>query len=210
VKVLVDGSEGWITPEEGAKLGHVLAALRVEAGRRRKAIAAVSLDGEELTREKQDENSHRGVEDFGVLEIRTLDPIDLSLSTLAELGTHLGKMEELHEQAAELMRGGKYDDALVRLRTCVEGWQMVLNAVRDIARLTGAKLGELKAGDKTLSHIMQYLQQTLLRFQTSFGVKDVVTLGDIAEHELAPALGDWGKALESLSEYLSEARGASE
>lgn len=204
MEVVVDGTGGWgMAPADAATLGTILASLRTEASRRHRAIVSLCLDGEELPRDRQEALSPMTAGQYRLLEVRTVDPVRLSLDTLSGLTQHLANMEGVHREGGRLVRDGHLERAAETFEACFAGWEIVLRAVRDVSRLAGMKLTELTPDGISLEDRMQRLQKSLLTFRTAFGSRDLVTVGDVSEFELVPAIGEWKRVLEHLQQLLS-------
>lgn len=207
MEIVVDGATGWMTPEAGTTIAAVLDSIREQALRRRRAIVSFRLDGEDLTRERQGQLAASPAATYGLLEVKTVDPFELSLNTLYGLVQHLDNMEDAHRDAADLVRAGDYGRAAEKLEACFGGWEVVVHAVRDVSRVCGARLADLKAGKGTAEQLVLRLQGHLQRFRAAFDARDVVTVADVAEHELVPAIADWKAVVQALTEFVARTGG---
>jgi hypothetical protein len=208
MEVVVDGTTGLgIGPDE-TSLKAVFESLRKSASSRRRLVVSLTLDGEVLSRERQEALAGSTAAGYSLLEVRTIDPFQISLDTLAGLRAHSENLERAHREAAELVVAGEYQKALRKFDECFHGWDILVRAVCDVGNLTSADFKTLQAGGLPVETGIRKLQDALLRFRTAFELKDVVRIADIVRHELGPLIGEWTGILEALSRHVARASGA--
>ena len=184
-------------------------SVRRTAVSRRRVIVSVVLDGEVLTPERQGLLAERASADFGLLEIKTIDPIRLSLETLTGLLGHVKNMERTQGEAATAAESGEYAKALEKFDAVFNGWDILLRAVRDVGSLSTADFREMKAGGESVEVRIRELQDALVRFSASLEYKDVPSITDIIANELNRSIGHWREIVECLSKHVAKVSGAS-
>jgi hypothetical protein len=209
MEVVVDGRTGLSAGQEGATFKAVFESVRRTASSRRRVIVSVILDGEVLSPERQGMLADRASADFGLLEIKTIDPILLSLETLTGLLAHVKNMERTQAEAAAAAESGEYAKALEKFDAVFNGWDILLRAVRDVGALSSADFREMQAGGGSVEVRIRELQDALVRFSASLEYKDVPAITDIIANELSKALGHWREIVECLSKHVAKVSGVS-
>jgi hypothetical protein len=210
VEVVVDGRTGLVTPESGTTFRTIFEALHKAASLRRRVVVSLTLDGETLTRERQSDLSGQAPGEYGLLEVRTMDPFEFSLGTLTGLLGHLKNMDRSHDEAEAAVAAGEYAKALEKFESCFHGWDVLVRAVRDVGALSSADFQSLRAGDEVVEVRIRDVQETLLRFTAALEFKDVLRIGDIVRDELKPQLAEWRRVIDALSQHVARISGAAQ
>jgi hypothetical protein len=205
---VVDGRAGLNAPETGVTFQAIFESMRKAASSRRRAVASFVLDGEVLSAERQADLAGQAPGTYGLLEVRTVDPFEFSITTLTGLLGHLRNMERTHDEAANHAGTGEFAKALEKFDAVFQGWDILIRAVRDVASLSSADLRTLKAGGTTVQDQIRLLQDALLRFSAAFEFKDVMRVAEIVQKELKPRLVDWKSVVEALSQHVGRLSGA--
>lgn len=207
MEVVVDGKTGLVTPDADARFGAIFDSLRRTAASRCRVIVSFTLDGELLSRERQSGLAAETTADFSLLEVRTVDPFQVSIETLSGLLSHLGNIEKAHASAASLADEGASTQALERLDDCLHGWDILLRAVRDVGSLTSAEFRTLPVGQETVEVRLKRLQAALLKFKTAFEFENAAQVAEVAESDLRPLLPEWRGVIEVLGQFVARASG---
>lgn len=207
MEVVVDGRSGMNAPESGTTFQAIFESCRKAATSRRRAVVAFVLDGEALSVDRQADLAGQPPGSYGLLEVRTVDPFEFSLTTLTGLLGHLRNMEKTHDEAAIFAGSGEFAKALEKFDAVFQGWDILIRAVRDVAALSAADLRTLKAGGSAVQEQIRLLQDALLRFSAAFEFKDVMRVADIVQNELKPRLADWKSVVEALSQHVGRLSG---
>ena len=207
VEVVVDGKSGMNAPETGTTFHSIFESLRKTAASRRRAVVAYVLDGEELSIQRQADLAGQPPGTYGLLEVRTVDPFEFSINTLTGLAGHLKNMSRTHDEASAFVASGEFSKALEKFDACLQSWDILLRAVRDVASLSSADIRALKAGPLPVQEQIRQVQDVLLRFGAAFEFKDVMRIADIVQNELKPRLADWRAVIEALTQHVARVSG---
>ena len=208
MEVVVDGRAGLTTADTGTTFQSVFEQVRRVAALKRRIVVSLTLDGETLSAEREGALAPRAPEGFALLEVRTVDPVQLSLETLAGLQAHVANMGRTHDEAAEAAEKGEYSRALEKFDAVFHGWDIRLRAVRDVGALSGADFRTLAAGDGPVENRIRQLQDALLRFSAALEFKDVPRIAEIVKTELRTALEHWKAVVEALSRHVGRLAGS--
>lgn len=205
---MVDGRAGMAAGESGTTFRSIFEQVRRAAATRRRLVVSLTLDGEPLSVERQGLLADRAPAGFGLLEVRTIDPLQLSRETLAGLPGLVKNMEKTHDDAGAAAGAGEYAKALEKFDAVFGGWDILLRAVRDVGALSGADFRSLQAGDLAVDQRIRQLQDALLRFSAALEFKDVPRIAEIVRDELRGALPHWRAVVDSLAAHVARVGGS--
>ncbi len=209
MEVVVDGKTGLMTPDSGTTLQAVLEALKRNIASRRRVVVSFTLDGEKIELDKLGPKGQQPPGDFGLLEVKTGDPFQFTVGTLAGLLTHLKNLEKCQEDALACANSGEYAKTLEKADQTFYSWDILLRAVRDVGALSMADLKNLDAAGASVDERIKQLQDALLRFSAALEFKDVARLAEIIETEFRLRLHEWRSVIEALGRHVAKSAGAS-
>lgn len=208
MEVVVDGSTGFVTPDDGATLKSVFESLRRSVAGKRRAVVSLTLDGEILSSDRESAIGGQKAGGYGLLEIKTANPFVFSLDTLSGLNTHLRNLELSHAEGMAFADSNEYTKALEKFEACFNGWDVLVRVVRDVGNLTGADFTAFQVSGRSIEDIFQALHETLLRFAAALDVKDVLRIGELAKVELKPCVDQWREVVSVLTQHVAKSSGA--
>ncbi len=196
MEIVIDGRRGFGAKESGFTLGAVLDRVRGAIGSR--TVVQLVLDGEDLTRERQQELLTRNASAFSLLEVKTVDGVAIGRETLTGIEAHLGNLERKHLEASQFFEACEYGRATERLSECAGGWDTLSRAARDVAGMAGLELRNLDAGGIRGDELVRRLNSALMRFRGAMEFRDVLRLSEIADQDLRPGLVSWRALVDNL------------
>ncbi len=203
MEVVVDGSTGLATSKLGGNFREVLESLRQAVAGRGRRVVSVTLDGEVLSRERQEALGNESPGRFALLEVRTVDPRRVATETLAGLSGHAANLERTHAAASALIEADEFSKALEKLDECFHGWSLLIRAVLDIGGLVSADFEAIQVSGDTVEGHIRKLQAVLVRFKTLLDLKDLDRIPVVAGDQLRPLLADWRGVLEALGRHVA-------
>lgn len=203
MEVIVDGSTGLPVSDDDQHFGALLEQIRRQVEGKNRVVVSFTLDGETINRVRQDELKEKKVGAFRLLEVRTVDPIRLSADTVTLLQPYLGNLEKLHEEGSTAIKHEDLARGVAKLSQCLDGWEILMHAMRDLAYLSSVDFTTISPGTGTLEDRIRKLQTTLLRFRTALEMRETDRLGQIVDRDLAPLLREWKGVLEALPARLT-------
>lgn len=203
MEVVVDGRTGLVTPPEKTPIREILGAIRKSIAEQGRVVVSFTLDGETLSAERQLALLEKESGAYSLLEVKTIDPREVSAATLLGLASHMDNLKKSHGEAAALLEAGQYAKALDRFDSCLGGWDTLVRVVRDVGALASADFRTLKSGGRTVEDHFHGLQEVLLRFASAMDVKDMRRLGELYAQELRPQLDLWSGVVGLLRSGVS-------
>lgn len=183
---------------EGALLGGVVDAARVNIMKSGMVITGFILDGVDLTREKEKEFREKPVENFTLLEVKAASPHELSLNTLNEIKPCLENLRQHHLRAAELVSAGNYRQSMTVLNECFAAWEDIIKGIKNVASVSKIDVIGQDFDGGRLTEKIGKLGEVLRNFQNAMATQDVVRMKDISEYEVQPLIADWNTVVDKL------------
>lgn len=202
--ILIDGTRDLAYADPGSALGEILDQLQTWLGRNGRAIVGVSLDGTVLDPAGRENVRREKVDTHQALEVTTLCPSELSLLTLAELAKHLPALGKGLATAASHFQKGALPLGMSLLRDAVTGLQVTMDTMTKVCQLSAIDLAAVKSGAKTGMDAITHLRDRLRDVQEALKSKDTVTLADMCEYELAPAVKEWEELVRRLEDLIKQ------
>ena len=201
--IVIDGNKDLAYADAGSSLGGILDQLHTWLSRNGRAIVTVTLDGKTLAPGAvPDDVRNQKVDAFTALEVVTLCPSELSLMTLSELAKHLPSVGSGLLNAAAHFQKGNLPTGMTLLGEAVTGLHVTTDTILKVGQLQGIELSTLTIGGMSALDAIHRLRDKLREVQTALKSKDSVTLADMAEYELAPAVKDWEDLIGRLEEKI--------
>jgi hypothetical protein len=203
VDVTIDGkpdpASGAVGPGEsfGAVFGRVTASI--EAGGR--TVTSIEVDGQPLTEELAERVRSQPAEKVRALSITTADLAAVSADLLGEIDASLRRLENAGANLARRFQAGAVDEALKDLPAFIEAWNVIVQGLAHVARLSGARLETMTIGDRTAADAIAGMVTVVKAWVDAFRHKDYVTVGDGLEYDLPEQI----KAMRAVSEVLAAA-----
>ena len=202
MKVIIDGFENLVFPEENETLGEFLVQLEEWIKNNRKVIVKVKLEGKTLGEEQKKIIYNRKVNEFEVLEVFTANPWQWAIDSLEEMKVYLPEISSKMEKVGFFIQQGNYKKALSLLERYIGLWDEINETLRKIGNVFGLDytrifLNEEKASCK-MKELLEYLEEAKRAIQEN----DLLALADILEYELAPRIKDERKLVQEIINVL--------
>ncbi len=202
MKVIIDGFENLVFPEENETLGEFLVQLEEWIKNNRKVIVKVKLEGKTLGEEQKKIIYNRKVNEFEVLEVFTANPWQWAIDSLEEMKVYLPEISSKMEKVGFFIQQGNYKKALSLLERYIGLWDEINETLRKIGNVFGLDytrifLNEEKASCK-MKELLEYLEEAKRAIQEN----DLLALADILEFELAPRIKDERKLVQEIINVL--------
>lgn len=201
--IVIDGNKDLAYADAGSSLGEILDQLQTWLQRNGRAVVTLTLDGQTLAPAAVPADVRKQkVDAYKMLDLVTLCPAELSLLTLSELAKHLPSVGSALTTAAAHFQKGNLPTAMSLLGDAVTGLQVTMDTLLKVGQLQGIELSTLLVGGKSGLDAIHRLRDKLREVQSALKSKDSVTLADMAEYELAPAVKDWQELIGGLEEKI--------
>ncbi len=185
-------------------LGELLEDIKKSRLSGKEFIADIVINGDEVPSEKFDNVLKSPLSEIELLEIKTANPRDVSLSTLKNLDPFLENLVTLLEQSADKFRMEKEEEANKFFISCVEGLQTFVGLLDKIKTLNVLDLTSITYESVPVSEKEDALLKVSNSLFDSQKSKDWVSLGDVLEYELVPIIKDWRAILPLLSDAITK------
>lgn len=194
--ILVNGINVDFTLESERTLGEVLGSVEEAVEESGQTVVAVRIDGAAVPAEKLDAEFARNIESVSRVELDTFSKEDI-VSMLGDIGTELSASVPLLEEIPVHLLTGKDQTVMETIHAFSVQVERLYRAL-PLLPLTGIPDERLMVGEVPLASYPGELAPLLGELLSALERKDTVTVGDIAEYELAPRITALGTLLKEL------------
>lgn len=178
--------------------GELLNGLEEEAGRRGEVVAAVRIDGVEEPTFRQLTLAGRGLCDLALIEVETAKPGDLIDDALAQGAMAADTFAVAVSQACQAFRGADLAGANQRLAGLGDGIRSLMSILSTGAVALGVSLDRMDWNGRAVSAQLNELVSQLEAIVEAQQTDDWLTVADILEYDIQPALSTWGPVFDAL------------
>ena len=130
--------------------------------------------------------------------IETVEPRQMALDVLFEVGEQLLEADRLKTEAIELLGRNNPMGALQRLSGCFSTWQHAQESVRKTAQLLRVDLADVRVEESSLNDFVAEFAAQLRDIRSSLEMRDFVTLSDTLTYEMSRSTVRWVAALDAV------------
>lgn len=130
--------------------------------------------------------------------METVDPRELAVDVLDQIGQHLGDTDEIRRGIVNLLREGNLAKAMERLSGCFSVWQQTQDTILKTAQLLQLDLDQVRWEQGSLGELLMEFKNQLQQLRLALQDRDYVTLADILAYEMCQTSQKWRFAIDSL------------
>jgi len=199
VDLVVDGELK--AADSGLKTwGNLLDELDVDAAGDRRAVTAVRFDGVDEPSFRRADLLETPLTDLRAIDIETVDRTQLLRATLGQAGSSLAVLAASACSAANAFRRADLSSANEQLTSLVEAVRTLTILTVASATASGTELEDLACGVGSGADVLGgvgVVLDTMSLWQTG---RDWPAVADVLEHDLAPAILQWGVVFDAMHE----------
>ncbi len=204
MEIRINGDPELIGPGDCASMGQLLEQLRGFLSDNQLAITRLSLDGEELSGEREAGLVGEPPDVYQSLDVRAVGVHGLALSILEGAREVLPSIEDNFVKVASGLIAGRPREALGLLAQGMDACASVIRSFEDMRKLFTLDLGAIQLGDESLAQKTTRMHDFLLDVAEAIRIQDLVTVSDLLEYELTPLIETWGEATFVLEALIRE------
>jgi hypothetical protein len=178
--------------------GELLQSLDRDANNRGEVVTVVRFDGVEEPTFRQPGQSARALDEVSVIELETATPARLLDDALMQAALAAGVFAAAAGQIAWAFRRGDLGAAHPRLTELGEGIRGLTWVVGTAAATRGVSLDQAASNGSAISTQLAELTGQLGSIVEAQQAEDFLTVADLLEYELQPALYSWQVLFEAL------------
>lgn len=204
MQVLINNAKSTLQPDEGENLGHLFLRLEDYFNQQEETVLSVSVDGNVLSADQQKILSEEAADTYDKLEIECIKTIRLPIKNVEDLSLLIANVPEVAEGIAVNLQSGNIEQAMKDCDALLQVWAILFQVISDSSKLLSFKLSDVAIGDSNLQVLTVALSQHLLEIKEALSHRDYVTVADVIEYEISPAVEKWQPALSTLTEFLEK------
>lgn len=201
MKIIIDGYEDLVIPEEDETLGELLAQLESWINENKRVVIQVRLEGKSLSEEDKKILFNKKVSEFKTLELYTANLWQWAINSLEEIKSYLPGIAKEVEKVSLLIQKGNHKSAFSLLERCIGLWDEaneVLEKIEKIFALDYTKIFLKRNVLWKVEKIVQFLKEAKRAIKDN----DLLTLADVLEYELAPRIREERKLVGEIINML--------
>lgn len=202
MKIIIDGYENLVIPEENETLGEFLSQLNEWIKKNRRVVIQVKLEGKSLSHMDRSVIFNKEVSEFKVLEVSTANLWEWAINSLREIKLYLPEIARGMERASSLIQQGELKSALSILDRFMSLWDDVNETLRMVERNFALDYSQIPSSEKKSTLNMDELVSFLKEAKRAMKDSDFSTLADILEYELAPRIKGKEKLVDEITMLL--------
>lgn len=188
--------------------GELLEGLEQRAGAQGEVVTAVRFDGVEDPTFRGPDSAGKGLRTLASIEVETATPRALVEDALTQGRSAADALAAAAGQTSETFRSGSVASANQHLSDLGEGIRTLLTVLGTASSALGVSLEEIEAGGRSVStDLAQMVEQFewMIQAQQSH---DWMTLADILEYDVQPALTNCRDVFDTLLTYADRLEAA--
>ncbi|MDQ7780093.1 MAG: hypothetical protein RDV41_10350 [Planctomycetota bacterium] len=198
MEIIIDGLKDLASPEQGATLGVIVDQLRSWLGRNERAIMKLEVDGRVLDEKAIEEGRREAVSKHKTMNVTTISVLELAVTTLSQVLDQCPNLSKGFKTVAEKIHQGSLTAGHKTLSDCVEAMQLMMSSIQDVGHLVRFDYDQMKLDGTSVSNILSALRKDVVDLRAALERKDVVTVADLAEHDLSDGVGKVAGVLKKL------------
>ncbi len=201
--ITVDGQKYTDLDPQGRTVGDVLNRIRESLTGSGKMIVSILCDGQAISPEAIESALGDPVEKYLQIDFQTAEPTELArnsldacLDLLADIEQSCGEVVGLLQQAHVQDAMGKMNDLFFKLQSAYQG----LDGTFKLMKIDPESV-EMSAGNA--KKFREDLKCNLHEIKTALESRDYVSLADLFQYELTPAVRQWQDLIRQILDALS-------
>lgn len=201
MELKVNGQHIDITLEDERTVGEVLKAFEAEADKNGATTVSITLNGKNISAEAFEEAANEPLTDTTVLELEVISQAELNRE-FAEARKAFTELSRQLSSVSVLLQSGK-DTEANSIITCLASKIDQFCHTATLAALFPDTYRTLNIAGSEAGAFFEELAPILSDFEKALAAKDTVTVGDLAEYEIAPRLEQLASAIGTLDTEAS-------
>ena len=196
MKLIVNGQNLDITIENEKTVGDVLKAFEAEAAKNKATTIGIKLNGKEIPADDFENAIKESIKEDTIIELSVISQSDIKAS-FEESKKSFTELSENLKEIPVLLQSCKDKEANQKISELANEIEKFCRT-STLAALFPEIYSKLKIDGKELTDFFEEFAPILKDFEDALENKDSVTIGDLAEYEIAPRLEKMSAAVSAL------------
>jgi len=204
MKIVIDGYEDLVMPEENETLGKLLIEIEKWIRDNRRIIVQVRLEGKPLSGKDRENLFCKKAGEFKVLELFTANPWQWAINSLNKMREYLPRIAMDMEKTSLLIQKGNYKNAFSLLDNCISLWNWVNETLQKIEKIFALNYTQIFFKKGKLTDKIREFLDIIEEANRAIKNSDLLTLADILEYELAPRVKEEQEIVREITGLLKQ------
>ncbi len=203
MEIIVDGNRDFSVQAESPTMADILTEIDAYLRGQGRAMQTVTANGENIPPEKLGEVfAGKNADEIQSLEINSEVLSALVKESLGELEEVLPELPKVCHQLAEVFQSESPDEGYAIFEQLAEVWAAVTLRQQQVIKVLELDINTLSIDDKPFEEVQDELNKSLQDAAKALESKDLISLADLLEYELAPRAEDEKRIVDLLKTCL--------
>jgi hypothetical protein len=203
LELYIDGYDCACKPKPTDTLDDVLAEVRANNLKSRRAILGLTCDGIDVIGNTLTDYLATPASSFERIDIQTGIPDTLIVHAMREARDTLSRAERERGEVVELLGKGKSGDAVILLGRCLNHWYRINEAISKSLGLIDTIPDAFEIDLRELVAALEPIADKLADVKSAVKSQNYVSLADILEYEFDEVTTCWRGVIEKLLDQLA-------
>jgi len=182
------------------RLGEMISQLDENILTEEQMITGVSIDGNPM--EDPLEAEHLDISEVAEIHVSTEHRTEICKAILREVKERFDPLQESLQTTAERLAEGSSNEGLMELAGSFDVWDAVRQGIFTVVALMGLEVEAMTVADRSYMDEDAELVELLQQIRDAISSNDLVSVGDLAEYELAPHVDTMRELVNILEKHV--------
>jgi len=204
MKVIIDGYEDLVTPEENETLGEFLSEVEKWIKENKRIVLKIRLEGKILSGKEKENLFKKKVNEFKILELFTANSWEWAVNSLKEIEENLPEISINIKRVSTFIQRGNYKKAFSLLESCLNAWDWTGRTLEKIGKILALDYAQISFKKETLTEKIKEFLEPLKEANRALKNKDFLTLADILEYEITPRIKEEQEMIKQITRIIKQ------
>ncbi len=201
MKIIIDGYENLVMPEENETLGELLIQLDDWIRKNKRIIIQIKLEGKDLSEIDKNSIFNKKADEFKILEVFTADLWNWAICSLEKMKMDLPEIAKGLKKVSDFIQKGNWKKAFFLFDGYIRLWDEINQTLEMIRKAFALDYSQIFLNEEVSYKADEFIQ-LLKEAKRAMNENDFLTLADILEYELAPRLEGEKRFVEEVANLL--------
>jgi len=204
MKVVIDGYEDLVIPEENETLGEFLSEVEKWIKENKRIILKIKLEGKILSGKEKENLFKKKINEFKVLELFTVNSWEWAINSLKEIEENLPEITINIKRVSTFIQRGDYKKAFSLLESCLNAWDWTGRTLEKIGKILALDYTQISFKRESLTDKIKEFLKPLKEANEALKNEDFLTLSDILEYEISPHIKEEQEIIKQITKVIKQ------
>ncbi len=204
MKVVIDGYEDLVIPEENETLEEFLSEVKEWIKENKRIILKIKLEGKILSGKEKENLFKKKVNEFKILELFTVNSWEWAINSLKEIEENLPEITINIKRVSTFIQRGDHKKAFSLLESCLNAWDWTGRTLEKIGKILALDYTQISFKRESLTDKIKEFLEPLKEANEALKNEDFLTLSDILEYEISPRIKEEQKIIKQITKVIKQ------